>query len=243
MGTLDRFKSVRVLVGVPSLFDLWHEKFAMSLCYMMTYWQQQPLGKFRNEEIMVESLRGSMLSNLRLDLVKRAIARKATHLLFVDTDQTFPRDTLHRLLAADKDVIACNIATKQIPAQPTARAFNPETSARGHGDKIYNQPGKGLQKVWRVGTGVMLIRMSVFDKVGMNVWEMPWQESQQKYMGEDWSFVIACEKAGIDVWIDHDLSEEVKHWGLYGYDHNVVGDTIMLPDGKKEYIPERIANG
>lgn len=242
MSSLDRFKSVRVMVGVPSLMDLWHEKFSMSLCYMLTHWQHVPLGKFRNEEVKVESVKGSMLPNMRLDLVKRTRALNMTHLLFVDTDQTYPRDTLHRLIKHDVDVVACNIATKQIPAQPTARLWHPELGPRGVGEKLYNDPSKGLQKVWRVGTGVMLIRLTVFDKIGLNVWGMPWQEGPQRYQGEDWSFVEACEKAGIDVYVDHAVSEEVKHWGLYGYDHNVVGETVHVPGKESFEIMER-ANG
>lgn len=240
MSTLDRFKRCDVLIGVPSLMDLWHEKFCMSLIAMINHFHNVPLGDFRRQSIRPASLRSSMLPNARLDIVKHAIEHKMTHLLFVDTDQTFPKDTLHRLLKHDVDVVACNIATKQIPAQPTARSYNPQNLASG--DRIYNTPGKGLQRVWRVGTGVMLIKMKVFDKVGLNVWGMPWQESRQKYQGEDWSFVEACEKAGIDVYIDHDVSEQVKHWGLYGFDHDVVGDTISIP-GKGSFDLMERANG
>lgn len=225
MNALDRFKRVHVLVGIPSSMDLWHEKFCMSLVNLMTHFMEHPLGKYREQSVRPASVRGSMLSNLRLNIVKHAIESKSTHLLFVDTDQTFPKDTLHRLIQHDKDVVACNIATKTIPAQPTARTFNPNRPM--HGDLVYNQPGKGLQKVWRVGTGVMLIKMGVFQKIGLNVWGMPWQEDAQKYQGEDWSFVEACEKAGIDVFVDHDLSEQVKHWGLYGFDHDVVGESLL----------------
>lgn len=227
MSSLDRFKSVKVLLGIPSLMSLWHEQFAMSLCYMMTHWQREPLGKFRNEEIKVESVRGSMLPNLRLDLVKRARQLQCSHLLFIDTDQSYPRDTIHRLIRADKDVVACNIATKQVPASPTARQFNADRY--GVGDLVYNTSGKGLEKVWRVGTGVMMIRMSVFEKIGLDVWNTPWNAEVERYQGEDWTFVEACEKLGIDVWIDHDLSEQVKHWGDYGYTHDVVGEKVLIP--------------
>lgn len=232
MGALDKFKRVEVLVGIPSLMDLWHEKFAMSLVNMVSHFHAVPLGDFRKQSVRPASVRSSILPNARLDLVKHAIASDCTHLLFIDTDQTFPKDTLHRLIKADKDVIACNIATKQVPSQPTARSYNPQKLQSG--DRVYNEPGKGLQKVWRVGTGVMLIKLKVFEKTGLNVWSMPWQESAQKYQGEDWSFVEACEKAGIDVWIDHDLSEEIKHWGLFGYDHNVVGESVL-----DQVIPQR----
>ena len=227
MSSLDKYKRVKVLVGVPSLTREWHEKFAMSLLYLMTHWQETRMGNFREETVKVASVRGSILSNVRLDLVKEAIRLESSHLLLVDTDQTFPKDTLHRLMAADKDVIACNIATKQIPAQPTARYFNPNNLHSG--DRVYNNPRKGVEEVWRVGCGVMLIRMKVFEKTGLDVWGMPWQPEAQKYQGEDWTFVAACQEAGIKTFIDHVLSEEVKHIGDYAYDHNVVGDVQLEP--------------
>lgn len=231
MSTLDRFKRIKVLVGVPSLMGLWHEKFAMSLTHMISEFHARPLGNYRSQEVEVASVKGSILPNIRLDLVKRAMEREATHLLFVDTDQTFPRNTLHRLIQADKDVVACNIATKQIPAQPTARLYDPENL--WHGKRVYNLAGGGLQKVWRVGCGVMLIRMKVFEKTGLNVWGYEWKEEKQTYQGEDWSFCEACERREIDVWIDHGLSEYVKHIGDFAYDHNVVGETLQ----------EKVANG
>ena len=196
----------------------------MSLVHMISHFQYQPLGDYRKQEVKVESVRGSILPNLRLDLVKRARSIEATHLLFVDTDQTYPANTLHRMIKWDKDVVACNIATKQIPAQPTARYYDPANLASGR--RVYNQRGKGLDKVWRVGTGVMLIKMKVFDITGLNVWQWPWKEETQSYQGEDWSFVEACERHGIDVYVDHDLSEEVVHWGPYGYNHDVVGEVV-----------------
>lgn len=241
MSALDPLKRVHVVVGVPSLYDMWHEKFCMSLINMVRHFQEVPLGSFRKQSIQVGSMRGSDLRNVRLDIVKRAQSVDASHLLFADADQTYPKDTLHRLIKHDVDVVACNIATKQIPSQPTARYFNEKKLATG--ERVYNDPKKGLEKVWRVGTGVMLIKMKIFEKTGLNVFSGPWQEEYQKYQGEDWSLVEACEKVGIPVYIDHALSEEVRHWGQFGYDHDVVGDVVKLEDGHSFPLPERMANG
>lgn len=222
MGTLDNFKRVNVIMGVPSLMDLWHERFCMSMLAMINHFNKVPLGNYREQSIRPVSVRGSILPNLRLDLVQHARDSKASHLLFIDTDQTYPKDTLHRMIKADKDVVACNIATKVIPSQPTARLYDPANLSSGK--RVYNTPGKGLEKIWRVGCGVMLIRMKIFDRLGDDVWGNEFKPSARRYQGEDWAFCEACERAHIDVWIDHDLSEEVKHWGLYGYDHGVVGE-------------------
>ena len=220
MSALDRLKRVSVLVGIPSR-GTWEDKFGMSLNAMISYFQSNRMG-FREELVIPLNVKGSILANQRLDIVDHAIERKCTHILFVDTDQTYPRDTLHRLLKHDVDVVACNIATKQIPAQPTARFYNPNNLASG--TRVYNNPAKGLEKVWRVGTGVMLLKTKIFERIGFDVFGQPWKPEVRRYQGEDWSLVEACEKAGIDVYIDHAVSEQVKHIGTYEYDHNVVGE-------------------
>lgn len=75
-----------------------------------------------------------------------------------------------------------------------------------------------------MGTGVMLIAMSVFDKIGMGVWDMKYLPEVDTYQGEDWSFCEACERAGIKIYVDHGLSREVGHVGNYEYTHDVVGE-------------------
>jgi hypothetical protein len=45
-----------------------------------------------------------------------------------------------------------------------------------------------------------------------------------RYQGEDWNFCQACEKAGINLYIDHDVSKLVGHVGLYEYTTAVVGE-------------------
>ena len=229
MSALDKFKRVSVLVGVPTR-GLWKDAFGMAFTGMMVHFMRHGLG-YGREELHPASMKGSILPNQRLDLVKMARARKSTHILFLDDDQTFPKDLPQRLIKHDVDFVACNIATKQIPSQPTARYFSetrPYTGAL-----VYNDPKKGLEKVWRVGTGVALIKTSVFDKTGLNVWANKWIEELEKYQGEDWSLAEALEAHGIPLHIDHAVSEEVKHIGDFAFDHNVVG----------EFPQEKLANG
>jgi hypothetical protein len=43
---------------------------------------------------------------------------------------------------------------------------------------------------------------------------------------------------GFKIYVDHDLSKEVGHLGLYEYTHNVVG-TLMTAEEKKVYEEEQ----
>jgi hypothetical protein len=62
----------------------------------------------------------------------------------------------------------------------------------------------------------MMIKASVFAKL-----EEPYfyfeQLPNNKILGEDIYFCIKAKDAGIDTWVDHDLSMEIKHIGQYTY--------------------------
>lgn len=220
MSALEYFKTLKIVIGVPSMGE-WHEKFAISLTNMLTYCQFNNIGKFKTHEIQVCSVRGSILSNERVDVLKRAREVAATHVLWIDSDQKFPRNTIHRLISHNKDVVGANIATKQIPAGPTARKFE---AGNPKGGLVYtDENSHGLEKVWRLGCGVMLVRGSVYRKTGLNVFGLKWVEEAEKYQGEDWSMCEAFEQHGFEVYVDHDLSNEIGHIGEYVYTHDVVG--------------------
>jgi hypothetical protein len=78
----------------------------------------------------------------------------------------------------------------------------------------------------------MLVRMKVFEKLGLNCWEVLWKEEIQDYQGEDWRFCELALEAGFDIWVDHYLSNEIGHIGDYNYGHDVVGE-----------LQQEVANG
>jgi hypothetical protein len=219
-------RKLNILIGFPAQ-ETWVGKFGISLVNMMGHLMDTPVPGFREQRMVPMELKGSILSRSRCKLVQEAQKQHCTHLLYIDTDQSFPRDTAHRLLKHRKDVVGCNIATKQVPASPTAR----KKGENFWGLSVYtDSTSPELEKVWRLGTGIMLLDLRVFDKIGLGCFEVRWVEQIQDYQGEDWSMCEALERAGFDIWVDHRLSEEVKHWGMYGYDHDVVGEKQFVED-------------
>lgn len=212
-----------VFIGIPSTTD-WKADFGMSLAGMMAY-SAQPLRDGRRiESLRLWNTKGSILSRSRSVLVKAARQTGMSHILMVDSDQTFPADTLHQLLAWDKKVVAANIATKVIPALPTARNYSPTKAA---GELVFTDRGsKDLEKVWRIGTGIILLDLSIFDEIPEPWFPITWNDKTQDYTGEDWNFCQKLEDAKISIFIDHNLSKQVGHLGQYSYDHNVVGEVV-----------------
>lgn len=148
------------------------------------------------------ALIGIYIANLRQYGVTLAQGMGASHILFVDSDMRFPADTLDRLVAADKDIVAANYVQRTAPQWWTSR-FD--------GEWISSVGRTGLQEVEAVGFGVILIRLSVFDALARPWFDTPYDG--QNHVGEDLYFCQQARNAGFSVWIDHDLSQQVRHQG------------------------------
>lgn len=223
-----------VVVAVCS-GETWKAPFGLSLVKMVADFSQKYDG-FDSQRIRVNVKYGSMLFNMREELAKKALELDATHLLFVDTDQTFPPDTLRRLVQWKEPIVACNIATKQFPTQPTARLFDKKNP---YGKLLLTwKDSIGLVPVWRVGTGIMLIETRVFRKVTKPWFPVVWKEEIQKYQGEDWGFCEKAEAFGFHAMVDQGLSWEVGHVGQQEFKHDLVLDPAdwgeKRPDGTIE---------
>jgi hypothetical protein len=225
-------RELSVMFGIPSN-GLWLAGFGMCALNMFGYFMRVKVPGYTSQQIIPHHVQGTILPRSRYRMVKSAMEQKCTHLLFIDTDQKFPRDTVHRLLAHKVGVVAANVATKTIPAMPTAR-YAPKLGDVPYGTPVYTDPtSKGLERVWRVGTGVMLIDLDVFRRTGLHIFDIPWREEVHDYQGEDWSMVEAFEKVGEPIWIDHDLSKEVVHVGYMDYTHDLVGEVVRSEDRRK----------
>ncbi len=215
-------RNLNVVVGIPSA-DLWSAEFGMSLVSMFVNFLGNQVPGYDSHDGRIYSDRGSVLPLLRQNIVEKALKAEASHLLFLDTDQIFPPDTLNRLASHHKDVVACNVATKSVPAGSTARQ---KSSHNPKGIPIYTrEDSRGLEPVWRVGTGVMLIKLSVFANMPKPWFPIDWTENGEFCIGEDWGFCKNLEKLGIPIYVDHELSWQVSHVGKFRYQHK----HVLLP--------------
>lgn len=205
-------KTLRVAVCVPT-HSSWQPEFGQSLCMAVADFLTS---KFDNYEpgVKLSVARGSLLCQQRTDLVEDALASKCDYILFVDDDMVFSQDTIQLLLEADKDIIAANCVTKTMPPVPTARSLP--------GKPIYTRPDStGVEEVLTVGTGIMLIKSSVFAKLPKPWFSQPWLANGNQ-QGED---VYFCQKArahGFSIYISHDVSKNVLHTGEFHYNHYMV---------------------
>lgn len=151
--------------------------------------------------------KGTLLCNQRTDLVKTVISMHATHILFIDSDMTFPPDTAERLLAHKLPIVGANCMQRGAGV----------TTAQRNGKFVRSKGKKGLSEVDKLGFGVTLIDMMVFLKMPVPWFATPYDG--MKFVGEDIFFCHKAKENGFKIYIDHDLSLEIGHEGLTAYEH------------------------
>lgn len=123
-----------------------------------------------------------------------------THILWIDSDQTFPNDALIRLLAHDKAIVGTVYPRKIAPHDTVGRLLNKEDFGKG-----------GLQKADILGSGFMLVKREVYESFPWPWYEEKWDATG--YCSEDIVFCHKSRAAGFEVWCDLDLSREIGHSG------------------------------
>ena len=228
----------KVGVALPS-FHIWEAEFGLSLSQACMHMMQRGVAGYHGTHIHVMNKRGSILPSLRYQLVKDARTLGCTHLLFVDSDQVWPLDTIHTLAKHHKMIVGCNVATKVMPPEtaPTARK---RSDTNPFGEIVFTRmESTGLEKVWRLGFGIMLIDMRVFDKIPRPYFNIVWRDDYDQHMGEDWYFCEEAEKAGFDIWVDHDLSKKIGHVGPVTFTHDMIFPDLVTDRREKFLAAQR----
>lgn len=134
----------------------------------------------------------------RNSLVHQAREEGCTHLLMLDTDQTYPMDTITRLASHDVDVVGARIHRRWPPFEVLMN--------RGYVGNYRHVPDEEcfsgeLVEVDATGTGCLLINMAVFERL-----ERPWFKlgatNKGKPVGEDFGFCHRAREADIRIFVD-----------------------------------------
>jgi len=216
-----------VAICIPS-DGLWQDDFGMCLLNMCMHIMTKPSPDVRRIRLQVIQQKSSLLPKKRQQMLQDAIAAGADYALFIDTDQTFGSNLLYALLRHWKPVVACNVATKSIPSSPTARGYNPKWQG---GDCVFTDPDShGLQEVWRIGCGIMLVDLKIMKNIPLPWFQTIWVPEIADFIGEDWHFCQVLQKHGYEIYIDQDISKHVGHLGRMEYTHDLVGEVVRQED-------------
>jgi len=168
----------------------------------------------------------SLISRARNTLVAKFLnTPTSTHLMFIDADIGWEPWHLLVMLNADKDVIGGLYPMKTMPVKWVVNGFE---GAKEDGP---------LQEVSKTGTGFMLIKRHVFEKlnrhpsvktfandIGLPKELDPHMKTyfdtavrENRYYSEDWTFCENWRDFGGEVWVDKRVL--LKHTGTYVFDY------------------------
>lgn len=159
---------------------------------------------------------GTLIFDQRNNMVDDALAEGADYILFIDADMRFPRDTIERLIAHGKGIVGVNATTRSVPVKATAKNLVIDEEGACNWKQISSKNKTGIEQADGIGCGVMLISKETLEAI-----QKPWfffeLLPENKLLGEDIYFCIKAKDAGIETFIDHDLSQEIGHVGNYTY--------------------------
>lgn len=178
--------------------------------------------------ITYEIAHATYLHDGRNLIVNRAKEIGATHIIWIDADMVFPHHSFETLLNHDLDYVGVNYATRQPPHFFTAmvrilKGENEEDldlqDVLGYTPVYTTDNSFGLERVDSIGFGLCVTAVHLFDKI-----EKPWFEYQyipakDSHAGEDIYLSKKLESI-VPLYVDHDLSKQVKHISVGFIDHN-----------------------
>jgi glycosyltransferase involved in cell wall biosynthesis len=185
-----------VAIGLPTFDDV-KADFALSLAMMVA--------ATRNVQFAFNHSKATWVAHARNLIVEGAIEIGAEWLLFLDSDMTFPRETLARLMSWNKDIV-CGSYVKKKPPYSVVGSLLAKP-----GDNV-NKPkevaANGLYEMEGVGLGVCLIKMSVFKSLPKPWFHYEYTPGSNNMSGED-------RRAGYKIHLDAALSMHVGHIGNF----------------------------
>lgn len=151
--------------------------------------------------------RGCDVADNRNKIVAHALDKDYSHILFVDSDMEFNSDTLQRMLVHGKDIVGLAANHRKLPLESVVKPLD--------GDITKPLPTE-LFEAESCGTGVMLVKTSVFRKM-----YFPWFEFSYnthpvlERIGEDVNFCRKAREHAYKIWVDPTIP--VRHIGEYLY--------------------------
>jgi hypothetical protein len=206
---------VKITVCVP-VRDINHSQFTYSLtlacCYLAQHHKNVDVGLLFNN--------GTLIQEQRTDLAKKALSVGSSWVIFCDSDMTFPANAFEQLLKHKKPIVGANYSTRKWPwIQPVTFKTDAEDS------RVYTRPeSSGLEEVAATGFGLIAVHKLAFERIEQPWFFVPYNVTTNKHeCGEDIWFCRRARKAGLEVFIDHDLSKQVGHVGTmeWTYEHSI----------------------
>jgi hypothetical protein len=220
---IDYLRTTRVHICMPCYGGQLTEQ-----CFM-SYIKWANLCRQLNIDWTVETMTNeSLISRARNTLTAKFLhTKESTHLMFIDADIGWEPWHLLVMLDAQKDVIGGLYPMKSLPVKWCVNGIPGQVE----------EPGANLVEVTKTGTGFLLIKRDVFEKlnahpatkpfnndIGLPVELNPYMKTyfdtavrENRYYSEDWTFCENWRDIGGQVWVDKRIL--LRHVGTYTFDY------------------------
>ena len=220
---VDFLKTTRVHICMPCYGGMLTESTFMS--YIKWANTARQLGIDWTMETMTNE---SLISRARNTLTAKFLSNPdSTHLMFIDADIGWEPWHLLVMLNRDVDVIGGLYPMKSLPVKWCVNGF----------DGAEEGPD-GLQEVTKTGTGFLLMKRHVFEKLNahpavkpfnsdiglppeLNVYMKTYFDTavrENRYYSEDWTFCENWRDLGGKIWVDKRVL--LRHTGTYVFDYS-----------------------
>jgi hypothetical protein len=198
-------KPIKLAILVPTR-DMVHAHFAYSLAQLVKTTSEVGIDTY----LYFDS--STILLNQREKLIDEAIKMEADYVLWLDSDMMFPSNVVLKLLAHNKDIVACNYMKRSLPMKTVAY-----TDLNDWDSWVPMEPQEELVKVKGIGMGCILMKTEVFKKLEKPYFEFRFKEDTKDWFGEDFILQDKIQKVGYEIFVDTMLSMEIKHVGIYAF--------------------------
>ena len=162
--------------------------------------------KHRMSEAITAVLLGANVADRLNSAVKEGRKMQATHLVSFEADMRSLDDAIiAKLIARRVHIIGANYRHRQQPGWTTLALDGQPLTSRGK---------TGIEKVLRIGCGVMVIDLVVFDAIPKPWFSQPYDPTTDLHQPTpDYYFCAKAIDNGEHVYVDHDASQSVRHIG------------------------------
>jgi GT2 family glycosyltransferase len=147
---------------------------------------------------------GYAVDQTRNIIADHATKKSYTHVLFVDADMVLPKDTLSRLMSAEKEIVSAVYVNKN-EASPSVMVTIAPEGQRPRFIRKDELVGSEPVEVAAVGFGCVLVKTSVLTAIPYPQFSFTHSMDKGKSIGEDTDFCIKARSKGLAVHIIPDL--------------------------------------
>lgn len=154
----------------------------------------------------------TVLLSQRERLAEMAIDLDSEYMLWLDSDIVFPATTAVRLLAHNKDIVAGNYVKRQPPFKGVAYEKIGDWQ-----NPLSFDIQDNLVKIEGIGLGCVLMKTKLFLDLPKPWFEFQYNADTNDVLGEDMVLWQKLLKKNYEIFVDTQLSQELRHLGTYGF--------------------------